>query len=1018
MATSSTSSTSSTTSIVPTPAPAPAATSSTSSTSSSTSVTSSLASVAGLTSQLSSIIYNPASIQQAVMQTLTDVSNGTLTVVDPTNPFVFCLESAAVLTSYAVSQNEVLNRKQYPYAAQTLEDLYLHMSDTDYINQFAVPATDTFYMMFPYQELLSKLVLNPTTGNSQITIPRNTNITVANTVWSIQYPIIISQLLHGGMQVVYDTTELSPLQTLTTNVIPWSIVSDGTTEYLQISFEVMQFGITSIQQAVNASVLFQYQIAYTDQFYYARVYSQNSDGTWTEITTTHTPEIYDITTPTAVLQVLDNNILQVTIPQIYTATGTLDSTIRIDIYTTQGAINMALDNYSMGLFSIEFISYDVNDDTVYTAPLSTFTSVFSWSTDTVAGGSNGITFAQLQQEVINNAVGPQNTPISNVQLQDALATQGYQIVTSIDNVTDRVFLATRPMPTPVNSNLITAAGTTNATVAFSLDQIAGYSYAIDNTATTNSITLTPDALFQDVSGVVSFVPDTEITTIMNLPPDQLATVVTNGGYRYTPFHYVLDSSNNGFAVRPYYLSSPTILTKLFVSTNDTTMLQVNTGAYGIVTTATGFAIQIQTVSGASFQALPNDEVFVQLAFTPEGEITESYVNGTFVGNDSTGLERIYQFDLSTNFNVDADNNLDLTKFQMFANDTRLMGAPLTTTFDVLYATTATMPSGWVSAPVDAKLGRFLLPVNVCGITNEQLQVQFGYNLNTLWAQARSVISTITYQTYTTNIPALYPENVYEADPVTGSILTFVDGQPTYTLLHPAGAPVVDNNGNPVYLHSIGDPVLDALGNPIPANTRGMTRQIDFALIEGVYKFATDASSAAYRQQMVNTLITWLTQQLETMNAELLEQTELYFYPQQTLGQITVMVGASQETTIEAGQVLQLTLYVPSTTYNNADLCDSLETTSIQIISTALQATQISRSAIVDQLMTAYGSDVIDAELTGLGGAALNLPLFTILDNSIQPSLSKMLVAQTDNSLIVQENLTVNFVQHDVTALTT
>jgi hypothetical protein len=198
----------------------------------------------------------------------------------------------------------------------------------------------------------------------------------------------------------------------------------------------------------------------------------------------------------------------------------------------------------------------------------------------------------------------------------------------------------------------------------------------------------------------------------------------------------------------------------------------------------------------------------------------------------------------------------------------------------------------------------------------------------------------------------------------------------------------------------------------------MTRQIDFALIEGVYKFATDASSAAYRQQMVNTLITWLTQQLETMNAELLEQTELYFYPQQTLGQITVMVGASQETTIEAGQVLQLTLYVPSTTYNNADLCDSLETTSIQIISTALQATQISRSAIVDQLMTAYGSDVIDAELTGLGGAALNLPLFTILDNSIQPSLSKMLVAQTDNSLIVQENLTVNFVQHDVTALTT
>lgn len=981
------------------------------------------ASVRDLTAQLSTLGYNPAAAQRAVLQSWSDVSSGKIQIVDPSNPVVLSLESACVLTMNAMSKYAVLNRKQYPAAAQDQEDLYLHMADVDYIGRFATPATDTFYMMLPYAELLSKLVVDPVTGIKKVVIPRNTKITVADTVFMIQYPIEIRQLLHGGIQIVYDTTQTSPLQTLSDNVLKWDLVSDGSITYLRFSFQVIQMDATSVTQSANAATLFSYQYAYPDQFYYARVWVQNQDKTWTEIRTTHSDQVYDITVPTAVLKVdEDNNLVTVSIPQIYTASGVIKTAVRMDIYTTKGAINLVLDNYSMGLFQVKFQAFDQNDITDYTAPLSQLSSFFAYSTSTIAAGTDGVTFDELRQQVINNSVGPQNIPISNVNLQDALQKLGFTVITNIDNITNRNFLASRALPLPVNSSLLTAAGTTNATVSFSLDQLSGFSYVVDNSAGQNAMTLTPDALWKDVNGVVSLVPDGEIAMLEALPPDQKALLISNGNYLYTPFHYVLDSTGDNFDVRPYYLDDPVIQTKLFVSDNDTTLLQVNVApSYGIVRTPTGYAIQIQTTSGPSFQQLADDQIYVLLSFIPEGEKDRAYLVGQLVGRDSTGKERIYQFDLSSNMNVDANNCLQLTKFLMFTSEPRVVGSPLTQDFDVIFATTAVMDTQWQSAEVDSALGYakgVYVPLNTVGITHEALRVQFGTALNTLWARSRSVISTIVYETYATDIPATYPNDVYQRDPQTGSVITIVNGQPTYTILHHKGDPVLDSNNNPVLLYTAGQVKIDpATGAPIPANPRGMTRQIDFMLIEGVYKFATDTVAAAYRQQMIGTLLTWMTGSLENLNKKLLEQSNLYFYPKKTIGQVDVMIGSSLKTTMEAGQSLSLTLYVDSTVYNNQDLRTRLELTATQICAMQLTQQQVARDAIEDALSTAFGTDVIGLELTGLGGADRNWPVFTILDDSIRASLRKKLIALTDDSLVLTEDLTVVFVQHDQSVLT-
>lgn len=974
------------------------------------------ASIRDLKTQLATLGYNPSAAQRAVLQSWSDVSSGKITVVDPSNPVVLALESACVLVDNAMTKNAVLDRRQYARNAQTQDDLYLHMSDVDYLGRFATPVTDTFTMLLPYAQLMSMMVPDPATGIKKVVIPRNTQFTVANTTFCLQYPIEIRLMQHGGLQIVYDTSEISPIQTITNNRISSQLVSsDGTTVYLKFSFQVTQLLGKSVTQNANAATLFEYQYAYTDQYYYCRVWTQNTDGTWTEILTTHTALVYDITKPTAVLQVdEDTNILTVKIPQIYTATGVIKGQVRIDMYTTKGALQMVLGNYSMEAFQIKFQAFDSNDITQFTSPLQSLSSMFVWSTSTLDGGSNGMSFATLQAQVVNNSVGPKNAPISNVNLQDTLADLGFTVVTNIDNITNRTFLATRTLPLPTQKSLITAAGTTNSTVTFSLDQLSGLSYVVDNSATENAMTLTPDALFKDVNGIVSLVTDGEIDSLDGLPADQKALMITNGNYLYTPFHYVLDSNNNGFAVRPYYLDAPSIPTKLYYGTNGLTLLQVNiSDTYEILRTSTGYKVRIQTVSGASFQALSDDQVFVQMAFVPEGERDRAYLAGTLIGYDSTGKERVYEFDLSSNMNVDANDCIQLTQFLMYTTEPRVVASPLTQNFDIIFSTSAVMDVQWEAGEPDTVMGKTFLPAGAVGITHEGLQIQFGESLDTLWARARSVVSTIVYETYDQNVPLLYTSDVYQRDPVTGSAITIVNGQPTWTILHHKGDPVLDNNGDPVYQYTAGQIKLDpATGAPIPSNPRGMSREIDFMLIEGVYKFATDDVSAAYRTEMLGTLLTWMTGSLETLNSELLEQSRLYFYPKKTIGQVDIMIGASIKTTMEAGQSLTLTLYVSSDVYKNTDLRAQLTVKATQTLALQLTAAQVARDALEEALAIAFGNDVVGLELHGLGSAAQDLPIFTILDDSIRASLRKKLLALTDNSLVLTEDLTVIFVQHD------
>jgi len=964
--------------------------------------------------------FNPVMIQRTALEALRIASSDTVNIVDPTCPFVFCLENTATNTAAFMQQNEASTRRLYSSSSLTDEDLYLHMSDKDYIGRFALPAIAMFTIMLSKTELLSRLILDPLTGIKKITIPRNTFFTVADTVFSLQYPVDIRLLNHGGLQIVYNTTKLSPLLTLTTNLIDWDEVNDLNNEaYIRFNVEANQFDIVTSYNDITAASGFRTDVPISDYFYHVRCYIQNNLGVYNEIQTTHTQQIYDPYTPTAVITVLDKNI-KVVIPVIYTTSGLIRGKLRIDVYQTKGEIDMLLGNYNLEDFSANWFNVDKKDDDIYSTAIRNFKTAVVYSTTHVLGGRTALTFKDLRARVIKNAIGTYNLPVTNIQLQTSLEDNGYELVRNRDIITNRIYLATRSLPRPADDRIITAASASMSNAIFTLAEVKNCYGVIDNGY---CITLTPKTLYKNSNGIVKPVTSSEFETINALPNGNKCALITDGSYLYSPFYYVLDSTGITFDVRAYYLDEPVILAKSFLEENVTTELQVSIdAAYSVLKVEGGYSLIIRTKSSDLYKSLPDANVQVQLSFKYRGANDRCYMTAMNPLLDEATNERVFSFFIRSTMDVDFEDYLTVNSF-VYETTQIIVRASLIQEIDVLFTTNTPMPTTWAACAIDEKLGKFQLPKNTVGITHEKLKVRFGHALKSLWVRSRSTVDAVPYQTYTADVPAVYEDDVYVEDVVTGSIFSTNpdgslilndNGRPKYNILYEKGSPILDGDGQPTYLHRKDDIVYDANGNPVPpiGYYNNLARSTDILMIEGAYYFATDEVVASYMKVIMNSLLYWITVDLPQFNSTLLEQTKVYFYPKVTLGDIKVMVLNGQEVTVPAGQSLKVTLHVTSATYNNADLLASLTKSTIKAIDISLRGTVVSESAIEYALIDALGKDVINVDVSGIGGT-VNYKAFTIIDASNGCSIRKRLSLLPDNKMVVEEDITVSYIEHEI-----
>lgn len=964
-----------------------------------------------LMANIDAVKFNPSLIQLAVLTHLNDVTNGLVDIVDPTNPFIFLLESAAVCSAAAINQNDINTRKLYPTLAQTQEDLYLHMSDLDYVNRFATPSTALFTMMFDENTLLNSLVDAPAESCTKLIIPRNTFCRAGGIVFSLQYPIVIKHLYSGVVVVEWDSTINSPFYNLTYKTIDHLIVRDNNgVGWLKIDVPMTQFNVSSTHYPISVSSAFVQSVSFTDLFYYARVYFKPTTGSnWVEMFTTHSDQIYNYTVPTAILKVI-NKTVQVVIPPVYLNNGLVSGSVRVDVYETLGQLNINLSNLNMNSFETVFQGLDdVLDVDVYNTNINKVT-VQSYSGNIVNGGRNELPFDTLRTNVINNSSGALVIPITNNQLIATASTLGFTLVPNVDSVTNRIFTAHKPLPAPTDNNLITPCSLSVDTATLTMNGLNAHGASVK--ANGLRVTITPKALFTNINGVIKLVPDNEILAVSKLPVTTKVSHINNEHYIYTPFYYVLDNTGSSFVSRAYNLDIPTTANLNFIDYNSSTELQVNTAGYGLSKTDTGYKLTIITKSDALYKATADANVALTLAFTPYNESSMAFIKGVIrPGTGLNGRDRVFDFDIVTNLDIDSNDNILLNNVIMLKRNNLTLPVPLSLECNLIYSTDS-VTLHHVPSYVDGIIRDAVLPPNSVSITMESIQLNFGVALKNLWSNSNSSPNATSYQYHPADVPMLYEKDTYQAiDPNIGNVFSIVNNTIVYPTFHKRGDPVLDAAGLPIMRYKAGDLILSPNGTPLMSPTADVVRYVDLLFIEGVYYWANDLVHLAYQKEVTSLLTSWINSDLGSLTPRLLEKTKLFYYARRDVGQISVLSHDNLNVTIEAKQALTVDYYVRNVVFNDLVTRKQMELKTVVLLDKLIKARTVANIDLSSGLKNLFGVDVVSVKVSGLGGNSA-LETLTVINDSDGLSLNKIIVALEDGTLITKEDVTINFYDHE------
>lgn len=955
--------------------------------------------------RIANIRRNPSLMQFLIYDELDKKLNATeeeYDIPDATLPFAFAMECGVVETAMAIDEMESISRTLFPKLAIEHSDLYKHMSDDDYIGRFATPARTTFELLLAHDDVIAKAIPYDDSGNRRLIIPRFTEFRAADLNFTMQYPININVFPHGGINIVYDGTVKSPIETLTTNILDWDMLLLNRRKIIRIKIPVYQMTLNTETDALSPSTLFSTDYVFTDKFFHARAYIDSGEG-WKEVYSTHSDLVYDPARITVVFKVVGNK-LKVSIPAIYTNLNMVKGNIRIDIYTTKGAISRELGNYKTDQFSFKL--NDIDDDKTYVSPLNTLSIIQPLSRVDVKGGYDNISLDKLRDRVIHNTLGPSNLPITNVQIEDALDRRGYNLISNVDNITNRQFLATRSLGKPEKLNLVSGAGLNMSEWILDMESLAESEHVYDNNET---LTVKPSMLFRFNNGIVTPLIDSEIARINNLNPDTKARESNLNRFLYSPFHVVMDTRGDTFDVRPYYLDKPVITEKTFIGDNPTSNLQATINNYEINKTDEGYKFLIELDTSDALSKMDPENVVVQLGYKPLGENRWASVNGTFI--EKVDKKFYYEIDVLVNHDINAQGLMLTNNMSMFSLSQTNFRTTLKADFDLTVILTEFRSADYKANELDDLIQAHLLPTRFMCITRERLVTTLGYDLTKLWRRSRTLLGPESYVTYTEDIYDFYEENVYERD-VDGNLKLGLDssGNVTYNLLHAKGDPKLDSNGNPIIKYFKGYPVIED-GKQVLKEPRKLKREVSMLMVDGIFYLATEQTAMRYREEIPMTIVNWLETDIDHLNAVLLEMAELYLYPTNTFGDCKVRFQEEQVVTVPIEQALTVKYYLSEKDFNNVTLRPMLIDVAKEVINDAFNRTTVAISDIVSRIRNSAGEHILAVDVLGLGGNDYNFDVVTLEDNAVRLTIKKKLVVLSNQEITVEDDVNVVFFVH-------
>lgn len=967
------------------------------------------------------IITNPNRMQELALTLYGNLLEGINIPMDASNPFVYTLEMAVTSAASAAIHAESVTRRLYPEMAVSEDDLYLHMADVDYINRFSTPATRMWGLTLPLDEIygLAK-PLNDGTGAKLLKIPKHTVFIAGNTHYTLQYAVCIKVMFNGTLSIYSDLSERSPIYTPITNDLKWyRTQTDSGLDFILIDVPVQQMKITSQVMQVVSFAGFDRTFSFDDYFFYARAYIKNAQGQWTEIKTTHSDQVYNPQIPTICLKVY-NKTVSAYIPQIYFTNGLVNDVIRLDIYTTQGIDTEDYTNSHTTNFRFDFRDLDNEGLDTWSAPTGKFTTFLAFPRTAAVGGTAPLSFMELKRRVTQRAMVSNGLPVSSNQLTATLSDAGFDLVTKVDNITNRQYCAVRAIPAPKDNSTVTGLGCTIEIVELSLSEVQ---QATTYDPHSQRITLLPKTLFTVERGMIRLLSKARVEALKQLASsssEAIASEVNSKHYYYTPYHYVFDYSEDQFDVRPYHMTSPKILSRYIYQQNTGLGVDLRSEQYTIVNqdNGQGYSLFLKLKSSSDLASFTIEQLSVQLSYLATGSTNRGYIAGRLVSpidpanRRPVGENWVYQFDIPTDYDINKSHGLKLSDSGLIVD--------LEHQFDIVIVAKNFQPTGSGYGDIDTLVNNQIITHydetnTYIGVTQEQIVISFGSYLKHLWCRSRTVVASPVYKTYDADVPAVYREDVYETD-ANGNIKIQYDYTKsiiTYNKLHNKGDPILLSDGKPALRHRKGDPILNDYGQPVLLNPPDeYSRFVDLFLVDGRYYFATDQTTLGYVHDSLDTVTNWITNDIVTLNGRTLERTDLYYYPKASIGMIDVVVGDGTSIRTPAARSLIVTYTVSADRARQTEITSNLRTHSAKTIDLALQSLVkvsggvVTRNDLNSTVKRLIGDDVIDVNIEGYFPEGIDSILLT--DLTAIPTIGKKLVVQSNLTLIVEDDVYVQF----------
>lgn len=955
-------------------------------------------------------LNSPMNIAAMALDEIHDRLNGTRIIADPNSPFCHLLEFGSSISAMTIQAIEEKFPLLYTQRAQSMEDLFMHMSDYDYLSLYATPASTTLRMAFPKKYLIDN-ALKYNDNYKQVTIPKDTVFMIGKYPFGIYYPInILINNYTRTFTVVYDTTYSNPLHELNKNIVDKYDITYGSLDYLVIDVPIYQFARSTEELIIDRSLGFIKKFTYNNQFYAVRVFNYKN-GKYSEMGQSLNQIIYDTSNPTLLLQVMqDIQKLKITIPQIYFDNGDMGSKLFFEFYTTLGPLDIDTTKIAGSNIRVDFALKN-KDTTEYSAILKNlpFDTIMTLNGNKIIGGSNAITLETLRKRIIHDNL-VHSVPITEDDIAVYLEDNGFYVKKFKDNVTQRIYYAYRIL-TDTDGSIIPSMTLQMRMIDSYTDssKYKGFVNQLDG-----SITVLPTTLYKYQKETEDAIPLTidELDVISKMDKSQLVDTLNNQQYLRSPFHIRFDLNDDNPHAVSYNLMTPSIDKLIFVNENYNISSKIMTYDALIQHMGDGvggYDVALSVAKSDDLTDVSEDDILIYVFV----KTTAGYTIGLRVNYVQKMNERyLYKFHIDTNYHLTENNEISITNFQNENYSLSEHLVPLTSNFYLVHMVRASVLQGVNIEPSsnavsngvpDSYLKDFV------ALTRQYVTISLGHSLKDVINNNIEIsVGGTKYDTWEYDVEDTYGNDVY-ARTIDGMLKYTVDDNNGVKLYkeHSIGDTKIDENGNTVYLHRKGDVRYSKNGEPIIAIPSFKRFYTDMMFVDAKV-FASERTAELTFTSTLPRILESYFDTVRNLQKQLLERTTVFFRAVRTAGTATFNIGNGITSTQNIEMSFHIKCYVQSYVKQDVAIQQTITSYICTAIEDAIQTKNINMMDIFSSVKEKLSDYIEHFTLLGINDDTTN-QTFIIMDEDAQPSLKRRLVLTEDNILSLSKSLDIEFV---------